>query len=48
MLVNADPQMAHLDPLIAAPKTNRFFRTVDDFLRRAFGEKRKKRGKKKK
>ena len=25
--------MAHLDPLIAAPKTNRFYKTVDDFLR---------------
>lgn len=33
MLVNAAPEQAHLDPLIAAPKTNRFFRTVDDFLR---------------
>ena len=50
MLVNADPEMAHLDPLIAAPKTNRFFRTVDDFLREVFGEQRqgKKRAKKKK
>ena len=37
MLVNADPEQAHLDPLIAAPKTNRFYRTVDDFLREAYG-----------
>jgi pimeloyl-ACP methyl ester carboxylesterase len=37
VLVNADPKQAHLDPLIAAPKRNAFFTTVDDFLRKAFG-----------
>lgn len=36
MLVNADPQNAHLDPLIAAPRTNLFYKTVDDFLREVF------------
>lgn len=48
MLVNADPEQAHLDPLIAAPKTNRFYKTVDDFLREVWGlpkaAKKKKRG----
>ena len=34
VLVNAEAEQAHLDPLIAAPKTNRFYKTVDDFLRR--------------
>ena len=34
MLVNAEAEQAHLDPLIAAPKTNRFYKTVDDFLRK--------------
>ena len=47
-LVNADPQMAHLDPLIAAPKTNVFYKTVDDFLVRTFkAAERDGRGKKK-
>ncbi len=41
MLVNADPEQAHLDPLIAAPKTNRFYKTVDDFLREVIAEPRK-------
>lgn len=52
MLVNADPEQAHLDPLMAAPRTNRFYKTVDDFLREVYGlpkakKKKKKRGKKK-
>jgi hypothetical protein len=48
MLVNADPEQSHLDPLIAAPKTNRFYRTVDDFLNEVFAEPAAgKRGKKK-
>jgi pimeloyl-ACP methyl ester carboxylesterase len=32
MLVNRDPQISHLDPLIAAPKTNAFLKTVVPFL----------------
>jgi pimeloyl-ACP methyl ester carboxylesterase len=39
VLVNADPEQSHLDPLLAAPKTNRFYTTVDDFLRRVFAGK---------
>lgn len=38
MLVNAEAEQSHLDPLIAAPKTNRFYRTVDDFLNEVFAE----------
>jgi pimeloyl-ACP methyl ester carboxylesterase len=38
MLVNAETEQSHLDPLIAAPKTNRFYRTVDDFLNEVFAE----------
>lgn len=38
MLVNADPRNAHLDPLIAAPRTNLFYKTVDDFLDEVFSE----------
>ena len=45
VLVNAESEQAHLDPLIAAPKTNRFYKTVDDFLRKLIEE--PKRGKKK-
>jgi len=46
-LVNADPINSHFDPLIAAPKSNRFYKTVDDFLREAFSAgKGKGRGKK--
>jgi pimeloyl-ACP methyl ester carboxylesterase len=42
MLVNRNPLMSHLDPLIAAPKTNAFLKTVVPFLdRNVFGEKRK-------
>jgi pimeloyl-ACP methyl ester carboxylesterase len=32
MLVNRNPLMSHLDPLIAAPKTNAFLKTVVPFL----------------
>ena len=47
MLVNAEAEQAHLDPLIAAPKTNRFYKTVDDFLRKIVDPpKRGKKGKK--
>jgi pimeloyl-ACP methyl ester carboxylesterase len=39
MLVNRNPLMSHLDPLIAAPKTNAFLKTVVPFLdRKVFGE----------
>ena len=51
MLVNADPEQAHLDPLLAAPKKNKFLRTVDDFLRKSLGGKgkgKKRKGKKRK
>jgi hypothetical protein len=52
MLVNGAPQQAHLDPLLAAPKKNEFFTTVDDFLREAFSQgkkgKKKRKGKKRK
>jgi pimeloyl-ACP methyl ester carboxylesterase len=44
VLVDRDPQMAHLDPLIAAPKTNAFLKTVVPFLEReVFSEKGKRR-----
>ncbi len=33
VLVNQDPRMSHLDPLIAAPRTNAFLRTIVPFLR---------------
>lgn len=33
MLVNADPEQAHLDPLVAGWKRNAFFKTVVPFLR---------------
>jgi pimeloyl-ACP methyl ester carboxylesterase len=33
VLVNADPEQAHLDPLMAAWKRNAFFKTVVPFLR---------------
>jgi hypothetical protein len=36
VLVNADPRMSHLDPLLAAPKKNVFLKTVGPFLRKAF------------
>ncbi len=40
MLVNRNPQMSHLDPLTAAPKTNAFLKTVVPFLDdKVFGEK---------
>jgi pimeloyl-ACP methyl ester carboxylesterase len=39
-LVNRNPQMSHLDPLTAAPKTNAFLKTVVPFLEgKVFGEK---------
>ena len=42
-LVNADPEQAHLDPLMAATKENRFFETVVPFLRyKVFGDEKKK------
>lgn len=36
VLVNADPQMSHLDPLMATPKKNVFIKTVTPFLKKAF------------
>jgi pimeloyl-ACP methyl ester carboxylesterase len=36
VLVNADPQMSHLDPLLAAPGKNVFLKTVTPFLKEAF------------
>lgn len=36
VLVNRDPLMSHLDPLVAAPGRNAFIKTVRPFLRRAF------------
>jgi pimeloyl-ACP methyl ester carboxylesterase len=42
LLVNADPEQAHLDPLMAATKQNKFFTTVTPFLRyKVFGERKK-------
>ncbi|HEX3292668.1 MAG TPA: hypothetical protein VHR38_02915 [Solirubrobacterales bacterium] len=39
-LVNRNPQISHLDPLTAAPKTNAFLKTVVPFLdEKVFGEK---------
>jgi pimeloyl-ACP methyl ester carboxylesterase len=47
MLVNRNPLMSHLDPLIAAPKTNAFLKTIVPFLDdKVFGEKPKKKKKK--
>jgi pimeloyl-ACP methyl ester carboxylesterase len=44
MLVNRNPLMSHLDPLVAAPRTNAFLKTVVPFLdRKVFAEKRRKR-----
>jgi pimeloyl-ACP methyl ester carboxylesterase len=44
MLVNRNPQISHLDPLTAAPRTNAFLKTVVPFLdRKVFGEAPKKR-----
>jgi pimeloyl-ACP methyl ester carboxylesterase len=38
MLVNRNPLMSHLDPLVAAPKTNAFLKTVVPFLdQKVFG-----------
>ena len=34
LLVNAAPAQSHLDPLTAAPGKNKFFTTVERFLRR--------------
>lgn len=36
-LVNADPRMSHLDPLMASPEKNVFLKTVTPFLKKAFG-----------
>ncbi|MCO5315054.1 MAG: hypothetical protein M9938_02660 [Solirubrobacterales bacterium] len=36
VLINADPQMSHLDPLVAAPRKNVFIKTVTPFLKRSF------------
>jgi hypothetical protein len=39
-LVNRNPQISHLDPLTAAPKTNAFLKSVVPFLdKKVFGEK---------
>ncbi len=39
MLVNRNPQISHLDPLTAAPRTNAFLKTVVPFLdRKVFGD----------
>ncbi len=35
-LVNADPRMSHLDPLLATPRKNVFIKTVTPFLKKAF------------
>jgi pimeloyl-ACP methyl ester carboxylesterase len=44
MLVNRNPLMSHLDPLIAAPKSNAFLKTVVPFLdNKVFGKQPKKR-----
>lgn len=36
VLVNADPEMSHLDPLVASADHNPFLRTVTPFLKRTF------------
>lgn len=36
VLVNADPRMSHLDPLLATPKKNVFIKTVTPFLKKTF------------
>jgi pimeloyl-ACP methyl ester carboxylesterase len=45
-LVNADPEMSHLDPLVAAPETNEFFTSVTRFLRKKVFPRCKRGGKK--
>jgi hypothetical protein len=46
MLVNRNPLMSHLDPLVAAPKTNAFLKTIVPFLdKKVFDEKPKHRSK---
>lgn len=47
VLVNADPQMSHLDPLVALPRRNVFIKTVTPFLKKTFApaKKKKKRNK---
>jgi pimeloyl-ACP methyl ester carboxylesterase len=38
-LINADPEQSHLDPLLAAPRQNAFYKTITPFLRyKAFGD----------
>lgn len=39
VLVNADPRMSHLDPLLATPKKNIFLKTIGPFLKKAFATK---------
>ncbi|MBK5233418.1 MAG: alpha/beta fold hydrolase [Thermoleophilia bacterium] len=36
VLINADPQMSHLDPLMTSPRKNVFIETVTPFLKKAF------------
>jgi hypothetical protein len=36
VLVDQDPRLSHLDPLLAAPASNGFLKTVVPFLKRAF------------
>ena len=36
VLINADPRMSHLDPLLATPGKNVFLKTVTPFLKKAF------------
>ena len=36
VMINADPQMSHLDPLMATAKKNVFLKTVGPFLKKAF------------
>ena len=36
VMINADPRMSHLDPLMATPKKNVFLKTVGPFLKKAF------------
>ncbi|MDQ2621887.1 MAG: alpha/beta fold hydrolase [Actinomycetota bacterium] len=44
VLVNRDPLMSHLDPLVAAPRRNAFIKTVGPFLRKAFATRGNRRG----
>ncbi len=39
VLINADPQMSHLDPLLASPGKNVFLKTIGPFLKKAFATK---------